>query len=126
MTAYVRATLRKLTLWYEHSVTIMVVLQRETYSDVREQEEEFDACELSDGYASTEGYESPDERHQATSPKRSRDGIKQVRVLSTLACACMHRCNHIRTTQVTPTEISPNEAPKKALKASEVDMHITL
>ena len=57
MTAYVRATLRKLTLWYEHSVTIMVVLQRETYSDVREQEEEFDACELSDGYASTEGYE---------------------------------------------------------------------
>ena len=53
MTAYVRATLRKLTLWYEHSVTIMVVLQRETYSDVHEQEEEFDACELSDGYAST-------------------------------------------------------------------------
>ena len=25
-TAYVRATLRKWTLWYEHSVTIMVVL----------------------------------------------------------------------------------------------------
>ena len=101
-------------------------MQRETYCDVREQEEEFDACELSDGYASTEGYESPAERHQATSPKRSCDGVEQVRVLSTLACACTHRCNHIRTTQVTLTEILLNEALKKDLKASEVGMQITL